>query len=144
MKKPTLSHILRLHETDGVLFSRPQSPMNELLGEEPVSKRLAEKWEAFVVAQEELISAIEDAKQEVSKTPSQARTAMQKTFQPEEFTYDSVKSSQSMAIRLHTNALELYPDCIWNNPLSQHEFSDGSTIKHERDGFSMIYRIGTK
>jgi len=144
MKTPTLSHILRLHETDGLLFNRPQSPMNELLGEDSISKRLAEKWEAFVAAQEELLSAIEAAKQEVSKTPSQARTAMQKTFRPEEFSYDSVKSSPSMAIRVHTNALDLYPDCIWNSPLAQHEFSDGSTIKHQRDGFSMVYTIETK
>lgn len=142
----TLAHILKLHEAGGVLFSRPNSPINEMLGKDPVSNQLAEKWEAFVVAQEELLSAIEDAKQEVSKTPSQARTAMQKTFHPlhpEEFTYDSVTSSQSMAIRLHTNALELYPDCIWNTDLLQHEFSDGSIIKHEREGFSMIYRIET-
>lgn len=140
----TLAHILKLHEAGGVLFSRPNFPINEMLGEDPVSKQLAEKWEAFVVAQEELLSAIEDAKQEVSKTPSQARTAMQKTFQPEEFSYDSVKSSPSMAIRVHTNALELYPDCIWNSPLAQHEFSDGSTIKHQRDGFSMVYTIEAK
>lgn len=140
----TLAHILKLHEAGGVLFSRPNSPINEMLGEDPVSKQLAEKWEAFVVAQEELLSAIEDAKQAVSETPSQARTAMQKTFQPEEFSYDSVKSSPSMAIRVHTNALELYPDCIWNSPLAQHEFSDGSTIKHQRDGFSMVYTIETK
>lgn len=141
----TLSHILEMHEAGGVLFSRPNSPINEMLGEDPVSKQLAEKWEAFVVAQEELLSAIEDAKQEVSKTPSQARTTMQKTFQPEEFkTYNSVKSSQSMAIRVHTNALELYPDCIWNSPLAQHEFSDGSIIKHQVDGFSMVYTIETK
>lgn len=142
METYSLAKILELHLAGGVLFTKPTVAPADLLEKDPVSQELAAKWQAYIIAKEELRLAIEAAEIEVGKqAPSHAKETMHAFFDTSSFNKNTVNASQADGQRLYLKAKELHPDSEFESSTQQYVFSDGSAIQVERTGFSMNYTI---